>query len=75
MIEELGIEIEKLQLKEDDLLIFRVKDQLSNEQIDGVRDVVSKYGKVRALVLCDGMRLEQVPEERMNELGWYRRNG
>jgi len=74
-LEDVIQEIYKLELKPTDVLVIRVAADIEDEE-----DLRILAGKLRegglagtaVFVLPPGYEIEHVPEEVMNELGWYR---
>lgn len=75
LLEELKTEVKKLELKKGEVVIIRedrvIHEQPTKKAIDALVKIIPSN---EIIVINKNTTIESLPEEEMNELGWYKKD-
>jgi hypothetical protein len=76
---DIKVEMRKLQIKENDLLIVKISDEVDVEGAEAIGEAVAEAVKELGtecgmLVISPAMDLSTVSEEFMEQFGWYKKH-
>lgn len=70
--------IQSIHPKSGDIIVFRTPGILSGPEVQKLQKMLSyyqgKFPEVSFVILPDGYKIEHISNEKMNKLGWYKKN-
>ena len=68
------MEIKKIQVKKDDIIILKMKEDVNPINAGKIVDLLTKlFPNNKSIVLCKGRSLYPLPKKILNDMGWYLR--